>query len=708
MNKLKRLGPKMLMSLLSTFLVVFGAFMIIVMIRTNSMSKNSANDLLRNSAQEYADAMGMELVKADNATLGLKLALEKYEYIPNEQRREYFDSIIEEAVASEYTVALGAWACFEPNALDGLDAQYVNSEYCDETGRYATYFVRDNNVLSGTVLKGYDVPGEGDYYLNAIKTGKPNVTDPYEYEIGGKLIWVATFSYPIVNSENKVVGVVGIDYSLDYIDDINDQVDLFTSGYGKMFTSEGTVVAHYDDSMIGKLDNDMDNTSITQDIKNATAKGESYLSVIYSKTLDANAYKAFAPITVSHSGTVWIYSVVVPESEVLEEANALTLIISVVGIIGTLTAVVIIILISRSISVPVNAVCNVAEIIAAGDLTPTIDARYLKKEDEIGILANNIEKMKLGLVETVSGIKTSTKTLETKVNDTNEILTVLNDRISDTSAATEELSAGMEETGAASEQMNATAEEIEKAVENVAEKAEEGASKSSEIHSRATKMQTNIKSAINKSENIFSQIKVALEKALEDSKAVNEINALADAILGITSQTTLLALNASIEAARAGEAGRGFAVVANEISALADNSKNTVTQIQEITKVVTDAVNALAGSSSELLNFVANDVNNDYKDMLTAASHYNQDATYVSDMTGDLSATSEELLASVQVLIRAIAEVSVSAQEGASNTSSVAVQTSEIAENTKTIVDNMDETQHTSDELVHLVEKFKL
>ncbi len=708
MSKMKRLGPKMLMSLLSTFLVVFGAFMIIVIIRTNSMSKNSANELLLNSANGYANAMGMELVKADNTTLGLQLALEKYEYIPNEERREYLDSILEEAVASENTVAVGAWSCFEPNALDGLDAQYVNTKYCDETGRYATYFVKDNNVLTGTVLVGYDIPGEGDYYLNVIKTGKPSVTDPYLYEVGGKYIWVTTFSYPIVNSNNEVVGAVGIDYSLDYIDSINDQVSLFDSGYGKMFTSEGMVVAHEDDEMIGELDNDMDNTSITQDIKDAAKKGETYLASIYSKTLDANAYKAFAPITISHSGTVWIYSIVVPESEVLEEANTLTMIIAAIGIIGTLITVVIIILISRSISVPVNAVCNVADIIANGDLTPTIDKRYLKKEDEIGILANNIEKMKLGLVETVSGIKNSTKTLESKVNDTNETLMVLNDRISDTSAATEQLSAGMQETGAASEEMNATAEEIEKAVESVAEKAEDGANKSSEIHSRAAEMQTNIKNAIDKSENIFSEIKVALEKALEDSKAVNEINALADAILGITSQTTLLALNASIEAARAGEAGRGFAVVANEISSLADNSKNTVTQIQQITKIVTDAVNALASSSSELLNFVANDVNNDYKDMLSAAAFYNQDATYVSDMTGDLSATSEELLASIQVLIRAISEVSTSAQEGASNTSSIAVQTSEIAENAKTIVENMDETQKTSDELVSLVEKFKL
>ncbi|MDR2889637.1 MAG: methyl-accepting chemotaxis protein, partial [Lachnospiraceae bacterium] len=334
--------------------------------------------------------------------------------------------------------------------------------------------------------------------------------------------------------------------------------------------------------------------------------------------------------------------------------------------------------------------------------------RYLAQKDEIGALANNIENMKAGLIETVSGIKGSTDTLGMAVDSTNETLTVLNDRITDASAATEELSAGMEETGASAQEMNATAAEIERAVETVAEKAEEGANKSGEIHNRASELGKNINGSIDKSNTIFNDIKVSLEKALEDSKAVDEINALADAILGITSQTTLLALNASIEAARAGEAGRGFAVVANEISALADNSKNTVTQIQAITKVVMNAVNALAGSSSNLLNFVANEVMKDYNDMLSAADSYSNDAVYMSDMTSDLSATSEELLASVQVLMRAISEVAAAAQEGARTTTIVAEQTTDISVNASTIVSNMKETQNTSNQLVGLVNKFRL
>ncbi len=379
-----------------------------------------------------------------------------------------------------------------------------------------------------------------------------------------------------------------------------------------------------------------------------------------------------------------------------------------VVIIAAIAAVLLGVFMAGIITKPLNSVRDVAAKIADGDLTAEIAPRYLKQKDEIGMLANNIEDMKQGLIVTVSGIKGSTHDLGDQVSSTNQTLSVLNDRITDTSAATEELSASMEETGASAEEMNATAAEIERAVETVAEKAEEGATQSGDIHKRASELGKNVNASIEKSNSVFNEIKITLEKALEDSKAVDEINALADAILGITSQTTLLALNASIEAARAGEAGKGFAVVANEISALADNSKNTVTQIQAITKVVMAAVNALASSSTNLLNFVANDVTKDYNDMLSTADSYTTDAVYVSDLTSDLSATSEELLASVQVLMRAINEVSMAAQDGAKTTTVVAEQTTDISVNASTIVENMKQTQHTSDELVALVNKFKL
>ena len=346
--------------------------------------------------------------------------------------------------------------------------------------------------------------------------------------------------------------------------------------------------------------------------------------------------------------------------------------------------------------------------IAAGDLTVNIPEALRAQKDEVGHLFQNIQAMRDSLCATVTGIKDSVRVLSNSIDSTNDTLAILNSRITDTSAASEELSAGMEETGANAEEMNATAVEIEGAVGNVAEKAGEGTLRAGQIHARASQLGKDISASIEKSNNIFNEIKKALEQALLDSKAVDEINVLADAILNITSQTTLLALNASIEAARAGEFGRGFAVVANEISSLADTSKNTVTQIQAITKIVMAAVNALAASSTNLLNFVSEDVMHDYNDMLEAAGSYNNDAVYINDMTNDLNATSQELLASVQLMMKSIGEVASAAQEGARTTEIVAEQTTEISASTLQIVDNMKKTHDTSDQLVQTVDKFRL
>ncbi|MCX8008064.1 MAG: methyl-accepting chemotaxis protein, partial [Coriobacteriia bacterium] len=179
----------------------------------------------------------------------------------------------------------------------------------------------------------------------------------------------------------------------------------------------------------------------------------------------------------------------------------------------------------------------------------------------------------------------------------------------------------------------------------------------------------NLKESAVVSQSAAHDIRNAIDKdmrgAIEQSKAVEQINILTESILQITSQTNLLALNAAIEAARAGEAGKGFAVVAEEIRKLAEDSKNTVNQIQSVTQLVVSSVESLKRNSEKALNFIDTTVVGDYKTMVGIGEQYYKDAESVQDLVSDFSATAEELLASIQSMGKAINEVTISNNEGA-------------------------------------------
>ena len=155
-------------------------------------------------------------------------------------------------------------------------------------------------------------------------------------------------------------------------------------------------------------------------------------------------------------------------------------------------------------------------------------------------------------------------------------------------------------------------------------------------------------------EQMQAEIRSSLQKALEDAKVVEKIGILADSILNITGQTNLLALNASIEAARAGDAGRGFAVVAEEIRVLAEQSQEAVANIQAVTENVSSAVGNLAKDSNRLLDYVDQDVVESFALFEKMADDYNADATKINELVSDFSATSEELLASINSISEAI------------------------------------------------------
>lgn len=332
----------------------------------------------------------------------------------------------------------------------------------------------------------------------------------------------------------------------------------------------------------------------------------------------------------------------------------------------------------------------------------------VRTKDEIEELDMGIEKMRNSLNELIENITSESDEIENVVLKVRDSINELDSDVEEVSATTEELSASMEETAASSEEMSAMSREMEREVYSVAEKAEKGANKALEISEKAKNIMSTSENNKKETEKMFKETEKALKESIEKAKAVDKINILADSILQITSQTNLLALNAAIEAARAGEAGKGFSVVAEEIRKLAEQSSETINKIQSTTGIILSSVNDLTSNSNNMLNFIQSRILKDYEILVQTSKEYNNDALYYKDFSTDLSVTSEEVLASVQDILKTIDGVARAANEGASGTTDIANRAQGINTKSGEVLEGVAKTKENGENLKNAVSKFKL
>lgn len=344
--------------------------------------------------------------------------------------------------------------------------------------------------------------------------------------------------------------------------------------------------------------------------------------------------------------------------------------------------------------------------LSSGDFRERASDKQLGRKDEFGKLANNMNNLAVTLDDVIGTVKNESDALKGVVDVVEEHVNGLNSEIEGVSAATEELSAGMEETATSSDEINTIAQEIGRAAQSIAERSQKGAETAVQIHTRATSAKEETQANSKKVTEIKDEISESLEQALEDAKVITQIEDLAESIMNITSQTNLLALNASIEAARAGDAGSGFAVVAEEIRELAEQSKATVENIQKVTGNVTKAVEKLSDDAKRILDFVAEDVTENFRSFSEITEVYNNDAGYIDELVTDFSAVSEELLASINGVLESITGVSQATNEGATGTSEIAHRNENVMLQSESVLEQMKNAAATSKRLEESVGKF--
>lgn len=339
-----------------------------------------------------------------------------------------------------------------------------------------------------------------------------------------------------------------------------------------------------------------------------------------------------------------------------------------------------------------------------GDLTKRIS---ILSNDEIADLGNGINTFMEKLQHIMKLIIENSRRLEEVVNKVQESVKTSNDSAADLSAVTQELSATMQEVGNSATVINHNADSVRQEVETIADKSNSINEYSKQMKINADEMESNARVNMQETSAKVQEILDVLNKAIDESKSVEQVNGLTNDILSISSQTNLLALNASIEAARAGEAGKGFAVVADEIRQLADSSRETANRIQQINSVVTNAVYNLAGNANNLVEYVNDSILPEFENFVSSGVQYRDNATYIESVMNEFTAKTDDLRNAVDEIAGSIGTITDAIEEGANGVTGAAESTQVLVTDMENISSRMEENQEIAAALQKETDVFK-
>lgn len=520
----------------------------------------------------------------------------------------------------------------------------------------------------------------------------------------------------------KVVGDVSADYILsmaemgvDIVNNLPQEADAgayenaladismegIDSSYAYLVDTDGTMLYHPTAEKIGQPAEN----AVVLGVVAELAKGQ--VPVNKTVTYDFKGVTKYAAYAITANRQIVV--VTADEDEIMKPLNQIISKIMLLSLGILVAAIVLAYVVSQFICRPIQQITTIIVDTAQLDFRSNPNGAKLRsRRDETGEMANAVHVMRRNLRSMIGDIDTASNQITQNVDGLQEITTTVDHMCSDNSATSQQLAAGMEETAATTVTINENIEVIKNGADDINSMATEGARTSEEIMMRANDLRTKTVEASTKTMTMYNSVKTKAQEAIEGSKAVDKINELTGTIMEISSQTGLLALNASIEAARAGEAGRGFAVVATEIGSLADQTSKAIKDIGTIVDAVNAAVSNMAECLEETTGFLENTVLTEYKEFEQVSEQYQEDADTFKTSMNDVSDAMAGLANSIDAIAQALSGINSTVGESSIGVSDIAEKTSDMVEKTGTTHDMVEECYTYVEKLREIVSQFVL